>query len=524
MPRVDLERLKERASQALAAFTTGQKVTLAAVLVAVLLGGYAFTSWASKPAMAPLFTGLEAQDAASVTEKLDAAGVRYELTDGGRSILVPRSQLYDLRLKMSAAGLPASSTSGYALLDKQGITTSEFRQRVDYQRALEGELTRTIQAIDGVSAATVHLVIPKDDLFADDERRPTASVLVKTAPGKKLTSGQAQAIVHLVSSSVEGLQPGDVTVADSTGAILSAPGRDGVNAAAGDARAEQTAAFEESLARSVQDMLTPLVGPGGAVVRVKADLDFDHRATTTERYEQGAQSATPVAESTTKETYTGTGTQVGGVLGPDPSVTIPNGGNNTYSKEQTQRTNAVGKVTETVEAAPGSVRRMSVAVLLNGTARRGLDEREVEDLVRAATLLDTERGDEIKVTTMSFDDTAAKAAKAELADAEAAKRRSALLDTIRTAGTLLAVGIGLAVLARRSRRPRRDPVPLPAGASLPALAAHEAAVLDEDGEPVAALVPAPGHPVLQDEIAELVDRQPEEVAQLLRGWLADRRS
>ena len=129
---------------------------------------------------------------------------------------------------MSAAGLPQGGAQGYALLDKQGITASEFRQRVDYQRALEGELARTITAIDGVEAAKVHLVIPEEDLFSDDERQPTASVLVKTKPGSTLDPGQVQAVVHLVSSSVEGLVPEQVTVADDQGTMLAAPGEDGL--------------------------------------------------------------------------------------------------------------------------------------------------------------------------------------------------------------------------------------------------------------------------------------------------------
>lgn len=534
----DLDRLKHRASSLLAQFTAGQKAVLAVALVAVLVSGVAFTRWAGKPSYAPLFTDLEPSDAAAITEKLDSSKVSYRLGDGGRTVLVPRADLYDLRLRMSADGLPSGGQAGYSLLDKQGITASEFRQRIDYQRALEGELVKTITAIDGVSAANVHLVIPKEDLFSDDARHPSASVLVKSPPGKRLAPNQVQAVVHLVSSSVEGLEPDQVTIADAAGRVLSAPGQDGVAAASADARAQQVAAFEASLSRSVEELLSPITGAGGAVVRVKADLDFDKRSTTTERVDPGKEGGVAVSEATTRETYTGSGAAVGGVLGPD-ALPAANGANNNYVKEQSQRSNAIGRVTETVEAAPGSVRRMSVAVLLNGRTARGLDTNEVETLVAAATNLDRGRGDEIQVTTTAFDESASKQAADELARAEAAKRRSDLFTLARTVLTLLVVGAVVLVGWRRSRRTRRDPIAVPAGAIvLPVGDGGSADVRELEGlEHVAALSqgssPEADEPVtpevrrrlaVQDEIAELVDRQPEDVAQLLRGWLADRRS
>src|SRR5437763_1568931 len=173
-------------------------------------------------------------------------------------------QLQDVQQYMVA------STDGYKLLDKQRITTSEFTQHVNYQRALEGELSKTIGAIDGVGAATVHLVIPQQDVFSADTNKPSASVLVQNLPGKTLGAGQVQAIVHLVSSSVEGLNPDDVSVADAKGNLLSAPG-DGGDAAAGDARSSQTRGYEDQLSKSLQDMLTQVIGPNHAVVRVTAD-------------------------------------------------------------------------------------------------------------------------------------------------------------------------------------------------------------------------------------------------------------
>lgn len=512
----------------LGGFTTGQKAMTGIAVVAVLVGTLMFSSWASKPSYQPLYTNLEASDAAAVTEALESRGTSYELADGGRTVMVPRKDLYALRLEMSAAGLPEGGSQGYALLDEQGITASEFRQRVDYQRALEGELTRTITAIDGVDAAKVHLVIPKEDLFADDERQPTASVLIKTGAGKSVAPGQVRSIVHLVSSSVEGLAPEQVTVADANGTMLAAPGEDGLTAAANDARAQQTATFEDGLSRSVQQLLEPVTGVGGAIVRVRADLDFDQRSTRTERFEP-VEGLPPATETISRETFTGAGAPVGGVLGPDGLPVAPGTGDSTYEKEQSQVANALGTVTEEIKTAPGQVRRMSVAVLLDGN-NGVVDQAAVRELVAAATLFDPERGDEIEVSTMAFDTTAADAAAEELAAAEAAQQRAEMMELARTVAIALVIALGLFLAYRSSRKPRREAVTLTDALALQP--ADDLLDLDSEENDFALrggrerqLEPAAARRLeVQSEVAELVDRQPEEVAQLLRGWLADRRA
>ncbi|MEX2290993.1 MAG: flagellar basal-body MS-ring/collar protein FliF [Mycobacteriales bacterium] len=527
-----LSKLPQSLRTLLAGFTAGQKAVTAIALVALLIGGAVFTSWAAKPSMVPVFTNLAAGDAAAITEELSTRGTKYQLAAGGSTILVPQKDVYQLRLDLSAAGLPQDGKSGYELLDSQGITTSEFRQRVDFQRALEGELTKTITSIEGVEAATVHLVMPEEALFSEDARKPSASVLVKTKPGKNLTGGQVQAVVNLVSSSVEGLTPDQVTLADANGTVLSAAGEDGANAAAGDARAVQTAAFEKELQTSVQEMLTPIVGSGKAVVRVKAALDFDKRATTSERFNPEDKQAPAVNESVTTEKYEGGGQIVGGVLGPE-NVNNPAlaGGDSTYEKGQESRTLAVDKVTEQVQSAPGKVERLSVAVVLDAEAAGVIAPAEIEQLVAAAAGIDRERGDVVEVSRMAFDETAANAAAEEFAKIEAAEQAAERANLIRTVGVLLVVGLLLLYALRVMRRDQRTEVELPydiVATQIDADAA-EAAALAAAAER-RALEPPPlsvedrQRIHIQGEIGELVERQPEEVAQLLRGWLADRRS
>jgi flagellar M-ring protein FliF len=532
VPKLDLQSLKGRAGSVFDGFTRGQKAMLGIAIAAVLVGGFLFTKWSSAPSYTALYSNLSAKDASDVTTQLTSKGVAYKLADGGSTIMVPRTDVYQLRLDLSSEGLPSTGQPGYSLLDKQGITTSEFRQRVDYQRALEGELANTIGAIKGVSSATVHIVIPKDDLFTKDSSKPTASVLVQEGSGAVLTAGQVQAIVHLVASSVEGLDPGDVTVADGNGRVLSAPGTDGV--AAGDARTEQTTGFENQLADSITELLTPLVGEGHAVVKVKAALDFDKKETTSETF-GNTNGALPVSESTDKETYTNAGGNVAqGVLGPTGTVTTGTGTGN-YNKESADRAYAVDKVTEQVQTAPGKVSRLSVAVLLDAGAKPA-NQQAITDLVSAAAGIDANRGDTVQVKTLQFDSSAADAAKKALENQASAERQNQLFGLIRTLGSLLLVALVLFFAFRSARKAttyQRMPVALPAGGTTIDLEpiedlTDEPLVLDGDEDhalapPEPRPLPAPKE-LVPSNLVELIDNQPDDVAQMLRGWLADRRS
>ncbi len=338
-------------------FTPGQKAVTVAAVLALLVGGYFFATWASKPSYSALFSNLSSKDASAIVESLQKSGTAYELANGGGTILVPKDQVYDLRLQLSGEGLPGESETGYALLDQQGITTSDFMQHTNYQRALEGELSSTIKAIEGVEAATVHLVIPQKDVFADDQNKTTASVLVQSSANEPLSNQQVQAIVHLVASSVEGLDPEQVTVAGADGKILSTGGGAAV-ASGGDSGSDsQTVAFQNRLNASLQNMLDSVVGPGHAVVTTTAELDYDQTETTSERYTSDP-SVAALSESISREAYNGNGTGTGGVLGPD-NIQVPSGmtsssGTGQYEQSNTVRNNAVNKTTEARSCEPRS--------------------------------------------------------------------------------------------------------------------------------------------------------------------------
>jgi flagellar M-ring protein FliF len=513
-------------------FTPGQKAVTVLGVIILAVGGYFFATWASQPSYAPLFSNLSSTDASAIVDKLSSNGTPYKLADGGATILVPQSQVYDVRLKMSGQGLPAQADSGYALLDKQGITTSEFMQNVDYQRALEGELARTIKSLDGVTAATVHLALPQKDIFSDDQQKPTASVLISSAAGKTPGQDQIQAIVHLVAASVVGLDPSQVTVASASGTVLSTG--DGQTVSAGTSqRQRQTNDFEQRMNTALEQMLASVVGAGHVVVKTTADLDYDQTQTKSQMYVAPSPSAPPLSETHSMETYAGTGGNSGGVLGPN-NIQVPNGiaGSGTYSRSSNTQDNAVGLVTETRNSAPGNVRKLSVAVLLDSTAAKNVDLTQIQGLVSSAVALTPARGDTIAVSSMPFDQATAEQAKKAVAAADKATKQAELVSMIRTGVLVLAVLVLLFLAWRASRKSRRSSLSDEEMAALQRIQATvdnrraPAAALEGEGDRAAleaGAVPPEDRPDYRMEIATLVERQPDNVAQVLRDWLAESR-
>jgi flagellar M-ring protein FliF len=516
----------ERIRSALSTISLGQKVVIGLLAAGLLLGGFVFYRWITAPTYAPLFSNLASTDASAIVDELNAAGVAYELADGGGTIMVPNEQVYDLRLSMSGKGLPAGNDTGYALLDEQGITTSEFQQQVTYQRALQDELARTLESLEGVRTAVVHLALPEEEVFASDEAEPTASVLLDLAPGTSLASGQVQAVTNLVSSSIEGMDPEQVTVADATGAVLSAPGQ-GVTAAAGDARSQLEQDYEARLAANAQAVLDPILGPGRATVSVRADVDLDQRSTTSETHVY--EDTPPLSESTTVERYEGAGAAVGGVLGPENQVLPEGAGESTYEKESTTLNNSVGTVVESVEGAPGRINRLTVSVVMDEAVAGNLNQAQIQQLVGNAVGLDMARGDDITVAAMAFDQTAADRAAEELAAAEEAERQAQLWSMVKTGGIALGIALLVLVVWLRSRRGREDEEDEDYEAL--ELADDVMAELDRIRIESTRAVPVADNATLEleaaerarvrGEIASMVSEKPDEVAAMLRGWLSE---
>jgi flagellar M-ring protein FliF len=487
--------------------------------------------------MTPLFTGLSATDASAVVEQLRSASVSYELTDGGSTVLVPESDVYDQRLAAAAAGLPGDSSDGYSLLDDLGVTTSEFQQSVAYKRAIEGELAATIASLDGVSAASVRLAIPEESVFVSETVDPTASVFVETGRSS-LNPSQIEAIVHLTSAAVSGLKPENVAVVDQQGHTLSSVGlgaTGGVDRQAGDYEARVTA--------SVQQLLDKVVGAGNATVTVVADVDRSVNERLDETYTP-VEGGVPSSERTRTETSSG-GKTSAGVLGPD-NIAVPSGnGDGTYEVNEETRNNVMNKSTQTTSTPAGSITRQSVSVAVDEKAGGGIGAGQLRDLVAAAAGIDTDRGDALTVEMVSFSQRDADAAQAALQaseDAAAAERQASLLGAALTAAAIalpLLLLVIFLIVRRRRRKSEPDEFDLMFGERAPSVAEYAGGLpLEAATVPMQITAPEPVPPLEEleietepaqvslerrrSEIEALSRRDPQRTAELLRSMMSDR--
>ena len=511
-------------------FTLGQQVVAVVGTAAVLIAAFMVFRWVSTPDYAPLYSNLAASDASAIVDELDSQGTPYKLANGGSTVMVPRDSVYATRISLSGQGLPEqSSGQGYSLLDNQDISTSEFQEQTDFKRAMEGELASTIEAVDGVTTAVVHLALPPAKVFADQQDPPTASVLIDTAAGTTFDAEQVQAIVHLVASSIDGLDPDNVTVADSSGKVLSSSDAGALGASTRD---QQVGTFQQQTSQRIQTMLDRVLGPGNSTVQVTADLDFDKSISESTTY--GKSTKVPaLSSSRSSEKYNGPagGSSSTGVVGPDGQMdtfgATGTGGKSSYVKESTTADNAVPTTVEHREKAPGSINSLHVGVVLDTAAAQTVNPTDVQDLIAATVGIDPNRGDTVQVSTMPFDRTADKAAAAELAAAAKAAKTQRMWDLARNGGIAIAILAVLLVAWLRSRKKsrRRDKTTTYLVEQLRNDAAERqaATVAIQNSPALEALESADrASDDLRRELADLADGQPEDVAALLRGWLVER--
>ena len=524
----------QRFGAGLKSFTAGQR-TLAVLGAALLVVGIvALSAWLTRPALTPLFSGLKSTDASGIVDQLKKDNVAYELSDGGSTILVPQDKVYDERLKAASAGLPTAAATGYSLLDKMGVTSSEFQQSVTYKRALEGELASTIEAMDGVKTAAVRLAIPDKSVFVSKTPETTASVFVDTAAGTTLSSDKVQAIVHLTSAAIENLKPDNVSVVDSQGNVLSTVGGGTTGSST-----KQASDYENRTSDAVRAVLDRVVGPGNSTVAVAANVTGESAQQKSETFSNTA-GALPLSESSKSEKYTGSGGGAAGVLGPD-NIAVPGGtsGNGNFDSTTATKNNAVNKVTEDRLIPAGAVTRQTISVAVSQAAAGGLNLASLKNLVTSAAGVDTKRGDVVTVEVVPFSTAAADNAAKALAEAQAnaeAEKQQAFFSTIIIAGSIL---LGLLILALvviiiLRRRQKREPVDLgerldleimpvaPPVVALPPAPATSAI-------PITALPPLPGPTTeqleserRQFEIDSMVAANPERAADYLRSLMDDR--
>ena len=541
MTETGLVALRSNVTASVQRMSNTQRATLAAAFLATALAVFFVARFSGDASMKLLYADLEPKTAAAIVDELDSRGIPYELTNGGRMIMVPAAQVHAIRLDLSAQDLPATS-DGWSVLDNQGITTSQFDQRVGYQRAMEGELAKTISAIDGVNSAKVHLVIPEDDLFVSDEVAASASVLL-IATGSPISSSQVQAITNLVASSVEGLSPERVSITDQRGRVLAAPGAGaGSMGIESDDRLRTSRQFEAALESDIEELLSTVVGRNKAVVNVTADLEFDSVQTVTESFqptqnEDGSQ--TVLAETSRDEVYENLyGDGETGVLGTEVAEAadiVANGGDaannrSNYTLDERDATYAVNKVVTNATNTPGEVVGLSVAVLLDEEAVSADQLEELTSLVAAAAGIDPERGDAVEVSLLPMNEDV----KAEIEAANAAALEIGggldIIGLVRTVGSII---VALVVVFFGLRMLRAKPQTAVETIDLSDLEDDTAALAGDLGNEAAAIKSATRAAAAltageedqdfdpEEELRNLLNNQPDDVAGVLRTWLTE---
>jgi len=532
--RENLTQLLGRYRRAFSEFSNGQKAVAIVGSGALLLAAFLVFRWVSAPSYAPLYTNLSSSDASAVIDELNKEGVKYQLADNGATVEVPQNDVYSTRITLAGQNLPAgnSGASGYTLLDKQGLSTSDFKEQTDFKRAMEGELDNTLEAMTGVQTAVVHLAIPQKQVFSDTQNPTTASVLLGLKPGTTLTSEQVQAVVHLVAASIDGLNPNDVTVTDQNGNVLSAP--DNTPQGQASAQADATSAYETNMQKQIQQILDKVVGTGNATASVSAVLNFDQKTTDTLTYGKSLK-VPALSQSQSTENYkgpaSGVSSSVGGVVGPDGQMdsSSTSNGKSTYNKSDSSSTNAIDQQRDHTVSGPGKVENQHVGVVLDTAALGTISPAQVKTLISSAVGINTARGDTIDVTTMPFNRAAEQAAANEIAAAQAAANHAARMRLIRDGGiaAVIALIILLAWIRGRRRAKAREDATSYVVEQLRADAAARALEMDDPNPAMAALEAAAAaeeehSKSLRAELADLVDDQPEDVAAMLRGWLVER--
>lgn len=379
-----------------------QRALLVAILVTFLLVGGLLVHWIRRPDMRMLYHELVPEEAAKITEKINEQGVAYELRNGGTSIYVPREKVYQLRLDLAKDGLPAGEQGGYKIFENEKIGVSPFVQNVNLKRALQEELAKSIQMIDGVAHARVHIVRSEQTLFTSEAGKTTASVVLRLIPGYRLSGLNIAAVTHLVSGSVEGLTSENVTVIDSQGRLLSGESDRAMAHGAGTVQ-DYRERVEQSLENKVEELLTTVLGPGRAKVRIHAVIDMNSVSTITEKYEPKGV-ATKEEITTGSETETGTVTAGGGPATPG----------NTKKDEIIVTEYQVGKTVTQETIVPGEILSLSVAAVVDlssvdmndvnagGETATIMDSNDVERLIENALGLDLAGTDSLKVVNARF--------------------------------------------------------------------------------------------------------------------------
>ncbi|MBJ2163994.1 flagellar M-ring protein FliF [Acidovorax sp. IB03] len=537
--------------QRLSALDRSQRMRLGAGIALLVVAAVAAMVMGRQPDYKVLFSNLSDKDGGAIVAQLSQMNVPYKHADGGGAILIPAERVHDVRLRLATQGLPRGSVTGFELMETNRFGMTQFQERLNFQRGLEGELTRSIQALSSVQGARVHLALPNQNGFFREQQKPSASVLVSLHPGRILDRAQLAGIVHLVASSVPELAPSAVSVLDDTGKLLSqspdAAGEEGINAQ----QLLYVQQIEQQYARRIMEILEPVVGRNNVKAQVSAELDFSRTESTSEQFrpnqtpDSGAIRSQQVLESSGTANKTATGVP-GAVANqpPTPSAAPVNGANpaptaggqqgaeESTSKRESTTNYEVDKTVKVTRGNNWAIKRLSAAVVVNyqalaeekgGASPKPLTPEQIEQmtgLVRETIGFNKERGDSVNLMNTPFLTSEAPAAAVPLwkqpETIELAKTFAWPLGAVLFAALVL---LGLVRPALKGTAKPAEAVPV-AGGQLSALEA------DEPDRPA---LPAPSK---KDEVVEVTPEQlrleearvlakanPVAVANILKTWV-----
>lgn len=546
------------------------KIPIAIAAAAALAIVVVMMLWAKQPTYKVLFSNLGDQDGGAIVTQLTQMNIPYQFSENGAALLIPADKVYETRLKLASAGLPKGGAVGFELMDQEKFGISQFSEQINYQRALEGELSRTIETLGPVGSARVHLAIPKPSLFVREQKNPSASVTLNLQPGRALDDGQINAIVYMVSSSVSGLPPANVTVVDQSGHLLTQSDNNGRDLNA--SQLKYANEVEGRLQRRIESILQPVVGNGNVHAQITAQIDYASREQTDENYQPNGTPEKAAVRSRQLSTSDQIGgTAVGGVPGalsnqPAPAATAPvtnppaannaNGaqnqaGNNTQNASQNNTANRstvpsnsrrdettnyeVDRTITHTQHSAGAVQRLSAAVVVNyqvgtdGKAKPLTDEqlKKIDDLVREAMGFSQERGDTLNVVNTPFNEAADDSGELPF------WKQQAFFDQLLNAGRWLLVLIVAWLLWRKMVRPmlRKQQAEKDAAAA----AAIAAAMPQPEGSKPVKLSndelekrkrsqQRVSVEVQTQRVQELADKDPRIVALVIRQWMSTEQS
>jgi flagellar M-ring protein FliF len=507
----------------------GQRFNLVFAGLVIIGGMVALGVWSSRPDYALLYGKLDDAEASRVLAALDDAKVPYRVNRGGGAILIPADKVYIMRMQLAAKGIPRGDGVGYEIFDKPNFGISDFVQRANYIRAVQGELARTISQVDSVESSRVMIVMPENRLTSDSTRKPTASVFVHVRGNSQLATQTVAAIRFLVANAVEGLTPNNVSVVDNLGNVLSENSDGDPIAGLTSNQLSARRNLEQYLARKAETMLEKVLGPGQAVVRVSAEINYDNLQRTEDKYDpEGQVLRTSTVNDESTDSLTANSSS-GGTVG---TPTNANSETNSVAGAPATRTNTkkkvtnnqfeINKVSSTTTQGAGGMRRLTAAVFVaqrftgTGTNRVAQPrtpqeitrlQKIVEDAVGIQQNLDPLRRDSITVEEAPFSDPVGADTFKELEHQE----RSRMWMDLASNAIYPALGLGaLFLLWRMFQNTPTDPIPLgvPVGAIGP------------DGTMAGALGPGSGGPITVEAFNQMVRENPANMTQAIRGWMS----